>query len=114
MSFPGRQHPMYRIIVIGIVLILAYLLIKRFLFPPDRINDRRREERRIKGEDLVEDPNCHTFIFRSPRLSGWMSMEKRFISAVKNVTKNFGKKAGTCPADPPADQNLSLQTGNSD
>jgi hypothetical protein len=29
-------------------------------------------------------------------------MEKRFISAVKNVTKNFRKKAGTSPADPPA------------
>ena len=53
---------MYRIIVIGIVLILAYLLIKRFLFPPDRINGRRRDERRIKGEDLVEDPHCHTYV----------------------------------------------------
>jgi hypothetical protein len=32
-------------------------------------------------------------------------MEKRFISAVKNVTKNSGKRAGTFPIDPPADCN---------
>lgn len=53
---------MYRIIVIGIVLILVYLLLKRFLFPPGRIDERRRDARKIPGEDLVEDPNCHTYV----------------------------------------------------
>ena len=52
----------YRIIVIGIVLILAYLLLKKLLFPPGRIDGRRRDERRIRGEDLVEDPCCHTYV----------------------------------------------------
>ena len=51
---------MYRILVVGIILILAYLLLKKFLFPSGRIGDRRREERKIGGEDLVEDPHCHT------------------------------------------------------
>ncbi|HTZ41397.1 MAG TPA: YHS domain-containing protein [Syntrophales bacterium] len=53
---------MVRILVIGIVLILVYLLLKKFLFPPGRIDDRRRDERKIKGEDLVEDPHCHTYV----------------------------------------------------
>lgn len=53
---------MYRIIVIGIILILAYLLLKRFLFPSGRIDDRRRDTRKIPGEDLVEDPHCHTYV----------------------------------------------------
>jgi len=48
---------MFRFIVIGIVLILAYLLLKKFLFPSRRVDDRRRDDRRIKGEDLVEIPN---------------------------------------------------------
>ncbi len=53
---------MYRILVVGIILILAYLLLKKFLFPSGRIDDRRRDERKIREEDLVEDPQCHTYV----------------------------------------------------
>lgn len=53
---------MYRIIVIGVVLIAAYLLLKRFLFPPGRVEDRRRDGKQLRGEDLVEDPQCHTYV----------------------------------------------------
>lgn len=53
----GRKRSMYRFIVIGIILILAYLLLKKFLFPSRRVSDRRRDDRRIKGEELVEDAN---------------------------------------------------------
>ncbi len=49
---------MYRFIVIGIVLIVAWLLIKKFLLS-DKTGG-RRDEKRIGGEELVEDPGCHT------------------------------------------------------
>ncbi len=87
---------MYRIIVIGIVLILAYLLIKRFLFPSDRINDRRRDERRIKGEELVEDPHCHTYVPVNEAYRVSVNGKTLYFCS-KECYKKFREKGGHVP-----------------
>ncbi len=84
---------MYRIIVIGIALILAYLLIKRFLFPPDRIDGRRGGERRIKGEDLVEDPHCHTYVPLSEAFRVDVDGKTLYFCS-KECYKKFREKGG--------------------
>jgi uncharacterized protein len=87
---------MYRIIVIGVVLILAYLLIKRFLFPPDRIRDRRRDERQIRGEDLVEDPNCHTYVPLSEAFRVDVDGKTLYFCS-KECYRKFREKGGHVP-----------------
>jgi len=87
---------MYRIIVIGIALILVYLLLKRFLFPPGRIHDRRREDRRIKGEELVEDPQCHTYVPVSEAYR--VSVDgKTLYFCSKECYRKFREKGGHIP-----------------
>jgi len=87
---------MYRIIVIGIALILVYLLLKRFLFPPGRIHDRRREDRRIKGEELVEDPQCHTYVPVSEAYR--VSVDgKTLYFCSKECYRKFREKGGHVP-----------------
>lgn len=84
---------MYRIIVIGIVLILAYLLLKKFLFPSGRIADRRRDERKIRGENLVEDPQCHIYVPVSEAYR--VSMEgKTLYFCSKECYRKFRERGG--------------------
>jgi len=87
---------MFRFIVIGIVLILAYLLLKKFLFPSRRVDDRRRDDRRIKGEDLLEDPQCHTYIPVSEayRVS---ADGKTLYFCSKECYRKFREKGGHVP-----------------
>jgi YHS domain-containing protein len=87
---------MYRIIVIGIVLILAYLLLKKFLFPSGRLGDRRRDERKIKGEDLVEDPNCHTYIPVTEAFRVDVDGKTLYFCS-KECYKKFREKGGHVP-----------------
>ena len=87
---------MYRIIVIGIVLILAYLLLKRFLFPPGRIGDRRRDARKIPGEDLVEDPNCHTYVPVSEAFRVQMGGKTLYFCS-EECYRKFRDKGGHIP-----------------
>jgi len=87
---------MYRIIIIGIVLILAYLLLKKFLFPPGRIGERRRDDKKLKGEELVEDPHCHTYVPVSEayRVS---ADGKTLYCCSKECYKKFREKGGHVP-----------------
>jgi len=87
---------MFRFIVIGIVLILAYLLLKKLLFPSRRVDDRRRDDRRIKGEDLVEDPQCHTYVPVSEayRVS---ADGKTLYFCSKECYRKFREKGGHVP-----------------
>jgi uncharacterized protein len=87
---------MYRFIVIGIVLILAYLLLKKFLFPSGRIRDRRGDERKIKGEDLVEDPNCHTYVPVSDAFRATIDGKTLYFCS-KECYRKFQEKNGRTP-----------------
>jgi YHS domain-containing protein len=87
---------MVRIIIIGIVLILAYLLIKKFLFPSSRIDDRRRDERRIQGEDLVEDPQCHTYVPVTEAFKADVDGKTLYFCS-KECYKKFREKGGNVP-----------------
>jgi YHS domain-containing protein len=87
---------MYRIIVIGIVLILVYLLLKKFLFPSSRIDDRRRDDRRIKGEELMEDPQCHTYVPVSEAYRVTVDGKTLYLCS-KACYKKFREKGGHVP-----------------
>jgi uncharacterized protein len=52
-----------RFIIFLILIYLLYRIIKSF-FPatPDKMNNRQFKSTSIAGEDLVEDPVCHTYI----------------------------------------------------
>ncbi len=87
---------MFRFMVIGIVLILAYLLLKRFLFPSRRVDDRSRDDRRIKGEELVEDPQCHTYVPVS--VAYRVSVDgKTLYFCSKECYRKFREKGGHVP-----------------
>ena len=87
---------MVRIIIIGIVLILAYLLLKKFLFPSGRLGDRRRDERKIKGEDLVEDPHCHTYVPVSDAFRAKVDGKTLYFCS-EECYRKFREKGGRIP-----------------
>jgi YHS domain-containing protein len=52
-----------RIIIIGFVIYLLYRVIKYFRQTKSvNVNNHQFKPARITGEDLVEDPFCHTYI----------------------------------------------------
>jgi YHS domain-containing protein len=87
---------MYRILVIGIALTLVYLLLKKFLFASGRIGDRRRDERKIRGEDLVEDPSCHTYVPVSEAFRAKVD-DKTLYFCSEECYKKFRDKGGHIP-----------------
>ena len=87
---------MFRFIVIGIILILAYLLLKKFLFPSRRIDERRRDDKRIKGEELVEDPHCHTYVPVNEAYRVSVNGKTLYFCS-KECYKKFQEKGGHVP-----------------
>ncbi|MBI4633937.1 MAG: hypothetical protein HY742_08595 [Deltaproteobacteria bacterium] len=54
---------MIRFLIYGILFYLLYKAAKNFLRPrKGRSGGSRNEDSPVRGEDLVEDPCCHTYI----------------------------------------------------